>query len=732
MRDYFDYNPARPKQRQNYMLTNFVSNYDDLGRPSVEQMIKDVENENNVDFLEKEESKGIFSKIAYYLNLSNPVEWAFLIFFGIVVSVFLIIYDNIINLGFEKRLLIASSSSSIFNFIFYFSTSILFVLLATSVGYFISPDADGSGIPEIKTVLSGIHIYRYFSFNAFIGKIIGLLGSILAGLSTGKVGPFVHLSCIICNRLLKISYFSSINNSTSSKNNMLAAAAAAGVTMALGTPLGGVVFSIETTASIYIVSNIWKSFFCAVICIFTSKLLRSTAHLQMLDIEAEVSQPIKFSYEAALFALLGILGGVVGAALATFISNLAYIRKKSKNIYMNNRFRYAVIVAIIVSTFTYIIIPLRCNDRMTMNVLFATNKIAKNITNSTGNTTDSYLEDHSLNIFSLSKQHFSKSLDKLLHPEESLNLFIMLISKFFITVLSQTVNCPMGLFGPFFCIGALLGRLYGHVIRILFGLKEEYIYSMVGAACVMSGATHSISAAIIIFEITGQTSYLVPLLFSSLLANLVGQSLSMSIFDVLLSIKNLPHLPSLKSSKLYNLTAKEILTKVNYYFELKEGALNEYSLRSNSKPREDLENYSSLAERQSFNNSKDPFCAFNIISAMAILYKIPKKYYFSIPIIDSTKTIRFTVTVKYLLKYLNATYEKIKNQYNIKMQTNFNEFFMFMKKKFFEDKKSFLDHLIYKFKKLYNTLRDQQKYKLSKNFEEESIYRILSILKDGI
>lgn len=91
-------------------------------------------------------------------------------------------FDKIITLGIEKRKLIALSGSSIFNFIFWIVTSVLFFLLATSVGYFISADSDGSGIPEMKTVLSGINIYRYFSFNAFIGKIIGLFAALVGGI----------------------------------------------------------------------------------------------------------------------------------------------------------------------------------------------------------------------------------------------------------------------------------------------------------------------------------------------------------------------------------------------------------------------------------------------------------------------------------------------------------------------------------------------------------------------
>ena len=65
----------------------------------------------------------------------------------------------------------------------YFNTSsVFFLLIATSVGYFISSDADGSGIPEVKTVISGISIYRYFSVEAFVAKVIGLFAALIGGI----------------------------------------------------------------------------------------------------------------------------------------------------------------------------------------------------------------------------------------------------------------------------------------------------------------------------------------------------------------------------------------------------------------------------------------------------------------------------------------------------------------------------------------------------------------------
>ena len=54
---------------------------------------------------------------------------------------------------------------------------------------------------------------------------------------------------------------------------MLAAAVAAGVTATFGTPVGGVLFSIEVTTTYYVVSNLWRSFFCSIWCVIMFELI---------------------------------------------------------------------------------------------------------------------------------------------------------------------------------------------------------------------------------------------------------------------------------------------------------------------------------------------------------------------------------------------------------------------------------------------------------------------------
>lgn len=58
----------------------------------------------------------------------------------------------------------------------------------------------------------------------------------------------------------------------------------------------------------------------------------------------------------------------------------------------------------------------------------------------------------------------------------------------------------------------------------------------------MSGAaTHTVSTAMIVFELTGQINFLFPLIFSVIVANVVAQSLQPSLYDALIFIRKLPY-----------------------------------------------------------------------------------------------------------------------------------------------------------------------------------------------
>ena len=71
------------------------------------------------------------------------------------------------------------------------------VTMAGLAGLFVvvlAPYAAGSGIPEVKTILSGFVIRGYLGAWTLIVKAVGMVLAVGAGLSLGKEGPLVHVA----------------------------------------------------------------------------------------------------------------------------------------------------------------------------------------------------------------------------------------------------------------------------------------------------------------------------------------------------------------------------------------------------------------------------------------------------------------------------------------------------------------------------------------------------------
>lgn len=66
-----------------------------------------------------------------------------------------------------------------------------------------------------------------------------------------------------------------------------------------------------------------------------------------------------------------------------------------------------------------------------------------------------------------------------------------------------------------------------------------------GAAAFSGAVTHTVSTAVIVFELTGQISHILPVMIAVILANAVAQSLQPSLYDSIIRIKKLPYLPEL-------------------------------------------------------------------------------------------------------------------------------------------------------------------------------------------
>jgi hypothetical protein len=103
--------------------------------------------------------------------------------------------------------------------------------------------ASGSGIIEIKIILGGFIMNGFLGIQTLLVKSVGLILSVASGLSLGKEGPMVHIACACGNVLSKL--FPSYISNGAKKREILSASAAAGISVAFGAPIGGVLFSLE-------------------------------------------------------------------------------------------------------------------------------------------------------------------------------------------------------------------------------------------------------------------------------------------------------------------------------------------------------------------------------------------------------------------------------------------------------------------------------------------------------
>ena len=103
--------------------------------------------------------------------------------------------------------------------------------------------AAGSGIPEIKTILSGFVIPHFLDFKVLAIKAIGAVFAVATGMCLGKEGPFVHIST--CVAYLVGMLFPKYRENGRKMRELLSAGCSAGLSVAFGAPIGGVLFSYE-------------------------------------------------------------------------------------------------------------------------------------------------------------------------------------------------------------------------------------------------------------------------------------------------------------------------------------------------------------------------------------------------------------------------------------------------------------------------------------------------------
>lgn len=155
------------------------------------------------------------------------------------------------------------SSFGPLNYLFYIMFAGVFAWTAATLVKSFAPYAAGSGISEMKCIIAGFVMKGFLGSTTLLIKSIGLPLAIASGLSVGKEGPSVHYA--VCTGNVISRFFDKYRRNAAKTREILSASAAAGVGVAFGSPIGGVLFSLEEMSNTFPAKTLWRSYFCALV-----------------------------------------------------------------------------------------------------------------------------------------------------------------------------------------------------------------------------------------------------------------------------------------------------------------------------------------------------------------------------------------------------------------------------------------------------------------------------------
>ena len=357
------------------------------------------------------------------------------------------------------------------------------------------PEIAGSGIPQVEAELKGQKDMRWL--RVIIGKFAGCALAIGGGLALGREGPSIQLGAMVGKGVSRAGH-----RLLTEERLLITCGAGAGLSAAFGAPLAGAIFALE---------ELHRNFSAEVLL---STMAASTASdfvaanvfglTPVFGFGVEHGLPLKY-YWAVI--LLGIILGFFGILYNRTIA------------FMQDAFdRIGKVFARMADS-----LPGVSSYNLTDSKLNTKGEIASR----TGSLITAFALVYIL-IFTYPQALGSGSslVGEISRGEYTLGaLAVLLVVKFIFSTASFGSGSPGGIFLPLLVLGAVTGGVCAEVLA-LAGFDWRYITAMVVVA--MAGYFSAIVRApvtgvILITEMTGDFTCLLPLVLASLIAYLIPE-----------------------------------------------------------------------------------------------------------------------------------------------------------------------------------------------------------------
>ncbi|MBN1782284.1 H(+)/Cl(-) exchange transporter ClcA [bacterium] len=381
---------------------------------------------------------------------------------------------------FRNRMIAWSHCSPVFGWIFPVLFAMAGTLIAVLVTRRYAPEAGGSGIPHLKAVL---HRIRPIDWKRILPvKFFGGIVAVGSGLALGREGPTVQMGGAIGDAVSR-----SLKLSERERLTLITAGAGAGLAAAFNAPLSGLVFVLEEVRRDFQPVMFGAALIAAIVADVFAQIWSGQFPIFTIP-----SYPVLPLASLPVFILLGVVAGAAGALF--------------------NRGLLAVI---------------RLNGRLPKHHFIL-------MTALTGG------------LVGLSGWFFPELIGSGHHLVESTlqgDLFLGVIpllfaSRFLLTIMSYGTGAPGGIFTPLLVFGALIGLAVGQVANRIAPdvVPIPAVFAVVGMAAYFTAIVRApITGIVLIIEMTGSHSQILPLLVSCFCAYAVNEFIKESpIYEALL------------------------------------------------------------------------------------------------------------------------------------------------------------------------------------------------------
>ncbi|XP_057459574.1 putative chloride channel-like protein CLC-g isoform X2 [Actinidia eriantha] len=510
------------------------------------------------------------------------MKWTLCFLIGIVVSLVgftnNLAVENIAGIKFVVTSNMMLANKYLVAFAVFTAANFGLTLFASMITAYISPEAAGSGIPEVKAYLNGVDAPGIFSLRTLVVKIVGSISAVSSSLHIGKAGPMVHTGACVAALMGQggskkyrltwkwLQYFKNDRD----RRDLVTCGSAAGVAAAFRAPVGGVLFALEEMASWWRGALLWRAFFTtAVVAIvlrtfidfcFTGKCgLFGTGGLIMFDVtSANISYHLA---DVPPVFLLGIIGGILG-------SLYNFILDKVLRIYtlINEKgAAYKILLACSISIFTSGLLfglPwLTSCQACPADASEACPTIGRSGNYKKFQCPPGHYNDLASLIFNTNddaiKNLFSKNTDSEFHWS---SILIFFVTCFFLSIFSYGIVAPTGLFVPVILTGASYGRLIGMLIGSRSNLNHG-LFAVLGSASLLGGSMRmTVSLCVVILELTNNLLLLPLIMLVLLVSKTVADVFNGNIYDIIMKLKGFPYLEAHAEPYMRQLTVSDVVT----------------------------------------------------------------------------------------------------------------------------------------------------------------------------